>query len=73
MMTTDEYIILAKSIDMGEPVDWSALPIDQDDTYRLVAVSILGMELDTDVLTASLLKLAVENLVLNMQLMEKNS
>ena len=72
-MTTDEYIILAKSIDMGEPVDWSTLPIDQDDTYRLVAVSILGMELDTDVLTASLLKLAVENLVLNVQLMEKNS
>jgi hypothetical protein len=69
----DYYIGLAKELELGEPVDWTGLPIDQDITFRLVGMSILSLNLDEELKMAAVIKLAVDNLVLNMQLLEKNS
>lgn len=64
-MDIDEYIDLAKMIEIGEGYDWSNSTLDKDSTYRLVALSILALEMDYETAVAATIKLAVDNLVLN--------
>lgn len=69
--TMEEYIELAKVVEIGDPFDWSNVAIDEDSAYRLVAMSVMGLNLDKDVAIASIIKLCVENMVLNMRLLER--
>jgi hypothetical protein len=69
--TIEEYIELAKVVEIGDPFDWSNVPIDEDSAYRLVAMSVMCLNLDKEVAIASIIKLCVENMVLNMRLLEK--
>lgn len=69
--TIEEYIELAKVVQIGDPFDWSNVSIDEDSAYRLVAMTVMGLNLDKEVAIASIIKLCVENMVLNMRLLEK--
>ncbi len=70
-MDIDEYIELAKSVEIGDPFDWADTPLDEESSYRLVAMSVLALKLDQEIAIASIIKLCVENLVLNMRLLSK--
>jgi hypothetical protein len=70
-MDIDEYVELAKTVEIGDPFDWADTPLDEDNTYRLVAMSVLALDLDLEIAVASVIKLCVENLVLNMRLLQK--
>lgn len=70
-------IELAQEVEAEDPIDWGMLPIDERDTYALIASSVVENILaqgdspitDREVsLLASTTKLAVENFVLNIKL-----
>lgn len=74
----DRIITLAKDVEHEDPIDWGLLAIDEDEAYRLMTMSVLEMMFDKydqpdmkDVLLATIVKLVVENFVLNLKLREK--
>jgi len=70
-MNIDDYIEVAKTVAIGDPFDWADTPIDEESSYRLVAMSVLALNLEKDVAIAAVIKLCVENLVLNMRLLKE--
>jgi len=77
MNLTEQLIEIAREIESEDPIDWGMLEIDEYTAYELMAGSILENYLATDadsrdmVLLATVLKLTVENFVLNLKLMQK--
>ncbi len=79
MLSITELIEIAKEIEHTDPIDWGYLSINEDDAYRLIAASILEFyqSMSTDVntretmLLATVVKLSVENFVLNYKLLQK--
>jgi len=73
-MTQDEnvelLVSLAKECEMGDPFDWADVAIDEDEAYRLMALHVLEMPSDDLILAATITKLLVENMVLNMRLLK---
>jgi len=67
----EELISLAKSGEQGDPIDWGSLNISRDDAYRMMAGHVLEMDPDAIVQRSVIVKLLVENFVLNLRLMEK--
>lgn len=66
-----DYIIsLAREIESADPFDWSDLSIDEETAYRLIATSVLDKPSSHDILWATVVKLCVENLVLNLKLLK---
>jgi hypothetical protein len=67
---------LAEIIETGDPIDWGMLPIDEKTTYQLMANQVLelyeSLAIDQREMTilATVVKLVVENFVLNMKLMK---
>ena len=61
---------LAKEAEVGDPFDWGSAAISEDDAYKLVAMSVVELEDNPLILKASLTKLIVENMVLNVRIME---
>lgn len=61
---------LAKEAEVGDPFDWGSAAISEDDAYKLVAMSVVELEDNPLILKASLTKLIVENMVLNLRIME---
>ena len=61
---------LAKEAEIGDPFDWSNTKLNEEDAYRLVALSVVELEDNPLVLKASLTKLIVENMVLNVRILE---
>lgn len=70
MNEVDIIVELAKEAEVGDPFDWGSAAISEDDAYRLVALSVAELEDNPLVLKASLTKLIVENMVLNVRLLE---
>ena len=78
-----EVIDLAKQVEVTDPIDWGTLKIEEDETYYLIATSVveqLGVhfikgnmyiEANKNVMIASIVKLVVENFVLNLKLTQK--
>jgi len=69
MNKVDMLVDLAKEVESTDPVDWGMLSVDEDEVYRLVALSVVELEDNILVLKASLTKLLVENFVLNLKLL----
>ena len=70
MITAELLAYCAKEVEFGdEPIDLAMTPIDIDEIYRLMAITVAEMEADELVLRASVVKLLVENFVLNYRLM----
>jgi len=70
-MTVDQLVEIAKEVEVGDPFDWADVSIDEDSAYRLMAMNILEMNMSKEIMLASIVKLCVENLVLNTRLMSK--
>lgn len=71
-----EYLIsLAKEVESEDGIDWGMLNMDEDTVYRVVAASIVQdfNNINRDIMMASILKLLVENFVLNYQLRKKTN
>ena len=74
-----DYIVsLAKEVEAEDPIDWGMLPFDEDESYRLMAMHVVEMMTPKydqpefrDVMLATVVKLVVENFVLNLQLKER--
>jgi hypothetical protein len=77
MNLIEQLIELAQEIETSDPIDWGMLSIDEHDAYELVAGSVLDnyLSMDADsrdiMLLAVVVKLTVENFVLNLKLMQR--
>ena len=77
MLTLIELVELAKEVEITDPIDWGMLNVNEDGAYTLIASGILDLyqSLETDahrdqMLLSSLVKLTVENFVLNLKLLQ---
>ena len=64
-------VILAKEGGDFDPIDWSDLNISEDHAYAMMAAHVLQMERNHLTDGAIIVKLLVENFVLNLRLMGK--
>ena len=76
MNLIEQLVELVKEIETEDPIDFAMLQIDEDTAYTLMATSILEMYLSNDadsrdmILLATVIKLTVENFVLNLKLLQ---
>lgn len=61
---------LAMQIEIEDPIDWGMLAVSEHDAYELMAAHVLEMNNDDLTNKAVIVKLLVENFVLNLKLME---
>ena len=64
-------VILAKEGALMDPIDWSELNITEDQAYIMMAAHVLEMERNYLTDGAIIVKLLVENFVLNLKLLGK--
>ena len=64
-------VILAKEGAVMDPIDWGDLNISEDHAYALMAAHVLQMERNHLTDGAIIVKLLVENFVLNLKLLGK--
>lgn len=67
----EELVELAKAGDEGDPIDWGNLNVSEDEAYRMMADHVLQMDPDVKIQRSVIVKLLVENFVLNLRLMDK--
>ena len=61
---------LAMEVEMEDPIDWGMLAVSEHDAYKLMATHVIEMYNDDLTNKAIIVKLLVENFVLNLKLME---
>lgn len=64
-------VILAKEGAEFDPIDWGDLNISEDQAYIMMATHVLEMQLEDLTSKAVIVKLLVENFVLNLKLLGK--
>ncbi len=62
---------LARETDKVDPIDWGELNITEDEAFNLMAMHVAEMENNHLTDKAIIVKLLVENFVLNLKLMGK--
>ena len=62
-------VILAKEGEMVDPIDWGDLKITEEQAYVMMAAHVLEMERNHLTDGAIIVKLLVENFVLNLKLL----
>jgi|TARA_R110000851_G_scaffold327172_1_gene496428 hypothetical protein len=74
MAIVDQVINLAKEIEAGDPIDWSGLALQRDVVYIMLGLSVLEhvdaihpLSERELILMASVVKLTVENFVLEIR------
>lgn len=67
----ETLVQLAKESEVGDPFDWADVAISEEEAYRLMAMNVLEMDMDPRIMMATIVKLCVENMVLNVRLMQK--
>jgi hypothetical protein len=76
-ITVDQLIEIAREIETEDPIDWGMLAIDEEQAYRLIALNLMEMfenigQQDRDItLMSMIVKLTVENFVLNLKLLNR--
>lgn len=70
MTDVEALVALAMEVEMEDPIDWGMLAIDEQEAYKLMASHVLEMSNDDLTNKAIIVKLLVENFVLNLKLME---
>lgn len=74
MNLVEQLVLIAEEIETADPIDWGMLEIGEHDAYTLMATGVLENYLNTDsddrdmVMLATVVKLTVENFVLNLKL-----
>ena len=69
-LSLDQLVEVAKEVEVGDPFDWADVSVDEDEAYKLMAMNLLTLEMDPDIMLATIVKLSVENMVLNLRLMK---
>ena len=64
-------VALAKEGESVDPINWGNLNISEDEAYVLIATHVLGMDRNKLIDGSIIVKLLVENFVLNLKLMGK--
>ena len=79
-ITLEQLVEIAAEVEAGDPADWGKLAVGQEQAFRMIGTSILDMfdkEAYTDddklIMLATITKLTVENMLLNLKIMDKNS
>lgn len=72
-ITIQELVEIAQEVEVGDPIDWGMLRISEEDAYRMIAMSVLEqfdgtLEDERLMCLATITKLLVENMVLNLHL-----
>lgn len=62
---------LAKETAMADPIDWGGLSVTEEQAYVMMATHVLEMERNNLTDAAIIVKLLVENFVLNLKLQGK--
>ena len=62
---------LAKETAMADPIDWDGLSVTEEQAYVMMATHVLEMERNHLTDAAIIVKLLVENFVLNLKLLGK--
>ena len=76
MITVEQLVEIAETIELGDPIDWGMLSIDEHRAYLFIAGGVLDNFASSDpgdrelMLLASVVKLTVENFVLNLRLLD---
>lgn len=72
-ISTKQLAQLAKEAEITDPIEWGELTIQEDVAYEMMAASVIEMMMNLNdnekevVAMASLVKLLVENFVLNLR------
>ena len=74
----DSIVMLAQEVELGDPIDWSVLSIDEESAYKLMAMRVIEQfdryNLDErNIMIATIVKLVVENFTLNLKLTGKQN
>ena len=68
MTPAEQLAELAMEVEVTDPIDWGTLSIDERTAYQLMATHVLDMDNDAVTMQAIIVKLLVENFVLNLKL-----
>lgn len=68
MTNAEQLAELAMEVEITDPIDWGNLSIDERTAYQLMATHVLEMDNDEITAKAVIVKLLVENFVLNLKL-----
>ncbi len=77
MITVDQLVMIAEEIELGDPIDWGMLGVDEHQAYLFLATGVLENYIASDpsdrelMLLATVVKLVVENFVLSLHLVNK--
>ena len=78
-ITLEQLVEIAAEVEAGDPADWGKLAVGQQEAFKMIGTSILDMfdkEVYTDddklILLATITKLTVENMLLNLKIMSTN-
>lgn len=79
-MNLHEIIDIAMEIESEDPIDWGLLSIDERESYKLIALSVLELWEDWQqfndkdlIIVSTITKLMVENFVLNLKLQQRRT
>ena len=67
----EDLVSIAMEAEIADPIDWGELNISEAEAYRMFAVSVLEMDNEPMADKAIIVKLLVENFVLNLKLLGK--
>ena len=76
MITVEQLVEIAEEIELGDPIDWGMLSVDEHQAYIFLASGVLENYKASDpsdrdiMLLATVVKLTVENFVLNLKLLQ---
>jgi hypothetical protein len=77
-ITLEQLVEIAAEVEAGDPADWGKLAVGQQEAFKMIGTSILDMfdkEVYTDddklIMLATITKLTVENMLLNLKIMDK--
>ena len=67
----EDLVLIAMEANIADPIDWGELNISEDEAYRMFAATVLEMGNEPMADKAIIVKLLVENFVLNLKLLGK--
>ena len=67
----EDLVSIAMEANIADPIDWGELNISEEEAYRMFAATVLEMGNDPMADKAIIVKLLVENFVLNLKLLGK--
>lgn len=67
----EDLVSIAMEAEIADPIDWGELNISEEEAYRMFAATVLEMNNEPMADKAIIVKLLVENFVLNLKLLGK--